>query len=125
MATSDPGLKFVSYILLGQTTDATPATYTLKTMADNEVLCMERLVLVGRVTGTTEYYVRAATTGIWTCAASIVTEQTKTLGSENRLTLAATVTADLSISGSNLQVSCTGEATKTIDWYAAVEYTII
>ena len=108
-------------VSIGQTTDATPTNFTVITLdADGDVVVYDNLTIVGRVSGVEEYYIRTGTRAVYTRGGSTVTEREKSLGTETRLTLAGTVTADIIISSTNIQIKCTGEAAKTIDWYSLV-----
>lgn len=113
-------------ISLGQTTNATPAAFTFVSMDnDNKLICIDQLIIIGKVDSAEDYYVRDNTMATYTRGVTTVTERGKTLGSEERLTLAVTVTTDLIVSGSDIQVNCTGEAAVTINWFALLGCTIL
>lgn len=114
-------LGSTSGVSIGQTTDATPTNFTVITLdTDGDIVFYDNLTIVGRVAGVEEYYVRTGTRAVYTRGGGSVTEREKSLGAETRLTLAGTVTADIIISSTNIQIKCTGEAAKTIDWYSLV-----
>ena len=123
MATNLVG--FTGELSIGQTTDATPTDFTIVTMdTDGEAIVYDSMTIIGRVLSSEEYYIRTGSRAVYTRASGTITEREKSLGTETRLTLAGTVTTDLIISTTNIQIKCTGEAAKTIDWYVLASCSI-
>ena len=106
---------------LGQTTDATQTNFDLEAMYnDNEVLCLDNWTIFAKEAATVNLYIRGGNDAIYTRAGGTITQIDKTTKAPTRSGLAGSVTADLIISGTKIQVQVTGEVSKTIDWYASI-----
>lgn len=107
------------------TTDATPATQDLLTLADEEAVHLVATIIARQTTGGgTDYhyyrrlrasFYRDATTSLWALRHFTVD------GAETQYNLAATVTGELVISGNTIQAQYTGEAAVNLTWYTKWE----